>query len=88
MRHRANPGFWHYYAELPEEIQRLADENYKLLKADPKPSITPLQEGWQDVVGQSRYSYRAVAVEDGSDIFWFWIGHHSEYDRIISGRRK
>jgi len=32
--------------------------------------------------------YRAAAIEDGSDIVWFWIGHHSEYDRIISGRRK
>ena len=31
--------------------------------------------------------HRAVAVEDGSDIIWFWIGHHSEYDRIIAGRR-
>jgi hypothetical protein len=27
--------------------------------------------------------YRAAAVEDGSDIVWFWIGHHSEYDRLI-----
>ena len=32
--------------------------------------------------------YRAAAVEEGSDIVWFWIGHHSEYDRIIAGRRK
>jgi len=30
--------------------------------------------------------YRATAVEYGSDIIWFWIGHHSEYDRIIVGR--
>jgi hypothetical protein len=27
--------------------------------------------------------YRAAAVEDGPDIVWFWIGHHSEYDRLI-----
>jgi len=30
--------------------------------------------------------YRAVAVEQGNDIVWFWIGHHSEYDRIIGAR--
>jgi hypothetical protein len=31
---------------------------------------------------------RATAVEDSADIIWFWNGHHSEYDRIIAGRRK
>ena len=32
--------------------------------------------------------YRAVAVEDVADIIWFWIGHHSEYDPIVAGRRR
>jgi hypothetical protein len=27
--------------------------------------------------------YRAIAVEDGSDLIWFWIGHHAEYDRLV-----
>jgi hypothetical protein len=35
VKHRANPKFWRYYAALPENIQRLADENYKALKRDP-----------------------------------------------------
>jgi hypothetical protein len=40
VRHRANPKFWQFYDQLPQEIQRLADENYKLLKADPRhPSL-------------------------------------------------
>lgn len=34
MRHRANPKFWRFYAELPENIQHLAKENYKILKRD------------------------------------------------------
>lgn len=28
--------------------------------------------------------YRAAGVQEGSNIVWFWIGHHSEYDRLIS----
>jgi hypothetical protein len=36
VRHRANPKFWQFYTQLPEEIQRLADEKYDLLKADPR----------------------------------------------------
>jgi hypothetical protein len=27
--------------------------------------------------------YRAVAVEDGPDLVWFWLGTHAEYDTII-----
>jgi hypothetical protein len=28
--------------------------------------------------------YRAVAVERGEDLVWFWIGSHADYDRLIS----
>ena len=27
--------------------------------------------------------YRALAVKDGSDFIWFWVGKHDEYDRLI-----
>jgi hypothetical protein len=72
---RANPKFWQFYTALPENIQRLADENYQLLKRDPHhPSLHFKKVGryWSARVG---IHYRAVAVEDGSDIVWFWIGH-------------
>ncbi|GAC1448645.1 MAG: hypothetical protein NVSMB9_32010 [Isosphaeraceae bacterium] len=26
---------------------------------------------------------RAMAIEDGSDLVWFWIETHAEYDRLI-----
>jgi len=26
---------------------------------------------------------RALAVPDGGDFIWFWIGDHREYDRLI-----
>jgi hypothetical protein len=27
--------------------------------------------------------YRALAVEVPEGLLWFWIGNHSDYDRII-----
>ncbi len=27
--------------------------------------------------------YRAIAVEDGNDFIWVWVGTHEEYDRLI-----
>ena len=86
MKHRANPKFWRFYAALPENIQRLADENYKTLKRDPyHPSLHFKKVGrfWSARID---INYRAVAIEDGQDIVWFWIGHHSEYERLLSGR--
>jgi len=86
VRHRANPKFWQFYAVLPGNIQRLADENYKILKRDPShPSLHFKKVGrfWSVRVG---IHYRAVAIEDSQDIVWFWIGHHSEYDRLLGGR--
>ena len=84
MKHRASPKFWKFYAQLPEQIQKLADENFELLKQDSlHPSLHFKKVGrmWSARVG---IHYRATAVEDGPDIVWFWIGHHTEYDQLLS----
>ncbi len=84
MRHRANPKFWKFYEQLPKEIQKIADENYDLLKSDPRhPSLHFKKVGrmWSVRIG---IHYRAAAVEDRQDIVWFGIGDHSEYDRLIT----
>ena len=28
--------------------------------------------------------YRAIAKERAEGLNWFWIGHHSEYDKLLS----
>ncbi len=86
MRHRTSQKFWKFYGQLPPEIKRLADENFELLKTDPwHASLHFKRVGrfWSARVG---IHYRAAAVQDGGDMVWFWLGHHSEYDRLISGR--
>jgi hypothetical protein len=68
---------------LPEEVQRLADRCYALLRQDSQhPSLHFHQIGrfWSARVG---LHYRALAVENGTDLVWFWIGSHAEYDRLI-----
>jgi hypothetical protein len=64
-------------------VQRLADKSYALLRQDPwHPSLHLKKVGrfWSVRVG---LHYRAVAVEDGSDWVWFWIGSHDEYDELL-----
>ena len=81
--HRTTPQFWQRFYILPESIQHLARKNFDLLKADSThPSLRFKKVGkyWSVRVG---LSYRALAVEDGSDFIWVWIGSHDEYDRLI-----
>ena len=81
--HRATPDFWQLLDGLPAAVQSVARQNFELLKANPRhPSLRFRKVGafWSVRVG---LSYRALAVADGDDFIWVWIGAHSEYDRLI-----
>jgi hypothetical protein len=83
MIHFASPSFWSAYEKLPVEIKKVADKNFDLLKLNPKhPSLhfKKIKSYWAVRVG---IHYRALAVEVGNDILWFWIGSHTEYDALI-----
>lgn len=83
MKHPATPDFWYYYRQLPFHIQHLADKCYDLLKENPYyPSLHFKKVGRFWTVRISIH-YRAIAIKDGQDIAWFWIGHHAEYDKIL-----
>jgi hypothetical protein len=30
------------------------------------------------------HGYRALAVREGEDLVWLWIGSHAEYDQLLS----
>ena len=86
MNHLADPDFWEAYNRLPDTIRELADKNFSLLKSDPAhPSlrfkkIAPLHSV------RIGLHYRALAIDHPDGMQWFWIGHHSDYDRLISGK--
>ena len=85
MSHEASRRFWILFGNLPEDIQRLARENFELLKLDPRhPSLHFKRIGryWSVRVG---LDYRAVGVDAAEGIVWFWIGTHAEYDRRFGG---
>lgn len=87
MIHRATAKFWKRYYSLPESIQELADKNFELLKADSShPSLhfkelSGKENIWSVRVGDH---FRALAIKENDELFWFWIGSHAEYNRIIS----
>ena len=83
MTHHTTADFWACYRELPEDVQRVADTNYELLRTNSRhPSLHFKRVGrlWSVRVG---IGYRALAVDSDDGPLWYWIGSHAEYNRII-----
>ena len=81
--HRTVPRFWQCLEALPAEVQEAAEKNYQLLQENPNhPSLHFKKVGrfWSARVGLHN---RVLAVEGPNGLVWFWIGEHSEYDRIV-----
>jgi hypothetical protein len=81
--HRATRRFWKCFDRLPTQVQKIARKNFELLKQDPThPSLHFKKVGkfWSVRVGAN---HRALAIEDGADWIWVWIGTHDEYDQMV-----
>ncbi|HZE59938.1 MAG TPA: hypothetical protein VE085_05230 [Burkholderiales bacterium] len=83
MNHYASPEFWDAYRALPANIQRLADRCYEQLRRDERYPSLQLKKVGRFYSARVGIRYRAVGIETTDGIVWFWIGPHSEYDKII-----
>jgi hypothetical protein len=86
LTHHASSRFWACYRALPRNIQELADTAFQRLKQDPyHPSLRFKKIGrvWSARVGNH---HRALAIDVGDGLLWFWIGTHSDYDTLLSPR--
>ena len=83
MKHFATPAFWTCYRGLPAHVRELANKNYQILKENSQhPSLRLKKVGryWSVRIG---LNYRALAIDMDEGLLWFWIGNHSEYDRLL-----
>ena len=84
--HRPTAKFWLRYRRLPQGVQDRADKAFELLQENPRhPSLQFKKIGafWSVRVD---IAHRALAVQDGEDFVWVWIGSHDEYERMIQRR--
>lgn len=81
--YKTDPEFWVCYQELPEEIQRRADEKFELLKRNPQHPSLRLKKVGERWTARINKDYRAVAIEEEGTLVWGWIGRHDEYMRRI-----
>ena len=87
MKSRASPEFWARYAQLPAEIQQLANRCYQTWLINPLHSSLQFKK----LKGRDRlYSvrvgahYREAADFDGETFVWVWIGSHENYNKLLA----
>jgi hypothetical protein len=85
MNHFASPDFWFHYRQQPPEIRDLADKNFELLKQNPRHPSLRLKKIGVFYSARVGLHYRVLAKDRREGLVWFWIGHHSEYDRLLDG---
>jgi len=83
LNHYASPEFWACYRALPAEVQSLADKSFALLQSNAShPSLQLKRVGEYSSVRVGLH-YRALGIDVNDGISWFWIGTHSDYDKIV-----
>jgi len=83
LRSFLTPSFRKLHACLPDAVQKLADEKYRLFMQDPfHPSLEFRAKGKVWTVAISR-CYRAIARRFGNDLHWVWIGSHEDYNNVL-----
>jgi len=87
MKSELTDEFIECFADLPERVQKTARKNYKLWKQNPShPSLEFKKLNTEQPTYSVRagIGWRAVGViKDSETIVWFWIGFHSNYDKLL-----
>jgi hypothetical protein len=77
------PTFWSLYAALPSEVRKAADKQFALFLDNPHHrSLGFARKGNVYTVEIGR-SYRALARRRDDTYYWFWIGSHEAYNKLM-----
>jgi len=86
MRSHTTKRFRRAFDNLPPEIQRRAERAYELFEQDPRhPSLRFKKIHAVESIYSVRITrdYRALGLRKENDMFWFWIGSHDDYERLL-----
>ena len=78
--------FWEKYYSLPENIQKKADNVFDLWKREPYNSnlrFKKIHQGRDIYSIRIGFDYRVLGLKNQDAIIWFWIGSHSDYEKML-----
>jgi len=82
LKHHASPKFWRLLRALPKPVRELAKKNFELLKANPRHPSLHFKRVGEFYSARVGIAHRALAIEGPDGPIWFWIGDHSDYDKL------
>ena len=86
MRSLATDPFWRLLDGLPSSVRRQAREAFRLFTQDPfHPSLRFKKVQGEDDTWSARVGigYRVLGIREKDRVTWFWIGSHSDYDKLV-----
>ena len=87
MKSRITRDFRTAFAALPHQIQRQAVAAYGRFRENPAhPGLHVERIHGTEPIYSVRIGlhWRALALRDDDTLYWFWIGSHADYDRLIA----
>ncbi|BAY83008.1 hypothetical protein NIES267_24940 [Calothrix parasitica NIES-267] len=84
MKSLTTPDFWEAYAVLSPKIKEQAKKAYQLWKNNQfHPSLHFKKVGDNLSSARITANYGALALKQGDDYYWIWIGSHNDYEELI-----
>lgn len=86
MNSRTTTEFRKLFADLPQQVKEQARAAYRQFKENPShPSLRFKKVHPELPIYSARISknYRAVGQLEGDTAIWFWMGSHTEYDKLL-----
>lgn len=71
------------FRSLPPEVRERARRAYRLWRENPDLPGLRFKRVGADVSIRIGRDYRALGLIEGDTIYWYWIGRHDEYDRLV-----
>lgn len=83
MNSRTTRSFRAAFRSLPPDVRRRARRAYRLWRETPNLPGLRFKRIGDDVSVRIGRDYRALGVLEGDTVYWYWIGKHDEYDRLV-----
>ena len=84
MKHTTSRRFWKCFDALPADVQALARKNFELMKQDPTHPSLQFKFLTRMYSARVGIHHRALGLPTPEGVHWFWIGSHSDYDKIAA----
>jgi hypothetical protein len=83
MNSHITRSFREAFAALPPEVQERARKAYRLWRERPDLPGLRFKRVGADVSIRIGREYRALGLIEGDTVYWYWIGRHEDYDRLV-----